>query len=143
MFLLSSLPTKFKVLTKSDVNFQKTIFRPREGFMTKKKSCSVWTSSLPHLRSLRFSVPSFIGYLASKELPEEMQLVYNSSQPWYETCGKTLGPVVLFRFMFEKLGGVSENRLNDRTIVRNGSSCVIVFQTPKDDLPIKQTPFVF
>lgn len=35
MFLLSSLPTKFKVLKKSDVNFQKTIFHPR-GFMTKK-----------------------------------------------------------------------------------------------------------
>lgn len=71
--------------------------------MTKK----VWTSSLSRLRSLRFSVQSFISYLASKELPDEMQLVYNSSQPSCETSGKTIVPVVSFKFQLEKLRAFS------------------------------------
>lgn len=81
----------------------KTILHPRKGFMTKE----VWTSSLSRLRSLRFSVQSFISYLASKELPDEMQLVYNSSQPSCETSGKTIVPVVSFKFKLEKLRAFS------------------------------------
>lgn len=81
----------------------KTILHPRKGFMTKK----VWTSSLCRLRSLRFGVQIFISYLASKELPDEMQLVHNSSQPSCDTSGKTIVPVVPFKLKLEKLRAFS------------------------------------
>lgn len=100
--ILSSLPTKFKVLRVWCEDLQKQ-FSIREKVLWPK----VWTSSLSRLRSLRFSVQSFISYLASKELPEEMQLVYNSSQPSCETSGKTIVPVVSFKFKLEKLRAFS------------------------------------
>lgn len=57
------------------------------------------------LRSLWSSVQSFTGNLASKELPDEIQVVKSSSQHRGETSVETILPVVILQAW--KTGGRS------------------------------------